>query len=188
MSILKVNPPYRHFVQKRQFCGPTCIQMILFRRGFKVNQERLAYNIGTFVDVKDRKHYSLKFKTAHTGDSRIGIMLKDFEKPRMKSVLKKYGLRVKVYRVNQINNVPKFLETNIRKNKDTIINFWWKPIDGTDWGHHVLLSKLDTKKRKISVCDPGSKKDKFWTIKIDKLVKCMSKEFDGNERGFVVIS
>jgi len=161
--------------------------MILFRRGFKIDQEKLAYKLGTFVDEKDKGLYSLKFQTAHTGDSRIGIMLKDFEKPKMKSVLKKYGLKVKVFRVSQINDVPKFLETNIKKNKDTIINFWWKPIDGTDWGHHVLLSEFDTKKRRITVCDPGSRKNKSWKIKIDKLVKCMSSEFDGNERGFVVI-
>ena len=34
----------------------------------------------------------LKFKTAATGDSRIGVMLKDFGKPVVRNVLKKYGL------------------------------------------------------------------------------------------------
>ena len=152
-----------------------------------MNQEQLAYKLVTFVDIKDKKHYSLKFKTTTSGDSRIGIMLKDFEKLRVKNVLKKYGLKVKVFRISQVKNVDKFLETNIKKNKDTIINFWWKPIDGTDWGHHVLLSKFDTEKRRITVCDPGSRKDKVWTIKLDKLVECMSREYDGNERGFVVV-
>ncbi len=161
--------------------------MILFRRGFKVDQEQLAYMLGTFVDEKDKKHYSLKFKTAKTGDSRIGIILKDFGKPKVKRILAKYRLKVKVFRISQIKNLDKLLKNNIKFNKDTIINFWWKPIDGTDWGHHVLLQKFDTKKRRITVCDPGSRKNKTWPISLKKLVKCMSPEFDGNERGFVVI-
>ncbi len=187
MTTLKITPQYKHLLQKKNFCGPTCIQTILFRRGFKIDQKKLAYDLGTFVDEKDKRLYSLKFKTAPKGDSRIGMMLKDFGKPRVRNVLKKYGLNAKIFRISQIKGVDNFLTDNIKKNKDTIINFWWKPIDGTDWGHHVLLSKFDIKKRRITVCDPGSKKDKSWTIKIDKLVKCMSPKFDGNERGFVVI-
>lgn len=187
MAVLKVNPPYKHFLQKRQFCGPACIQMILFRRGFKIDQERLAYNLGVLVDKKDSKHYYLKFKTAPTGDSRIGIMLKDFGKPRVKKVLGKYGLKVKVFKLSKIKNVGKFLADNIKSNKDVIMNFWWKPIDGTEWGHHVLLSKFYTKKRVVTVCDPGEK-TKSWSIKLDKLIEGMSSKFDGNERGFAVIS
>src|SRR3989338_2019796 len=118
MPTLKVNPPYKHFLQKRNLCGPTCIQIVLSRRGFRVNQEQLALRLGIVVDEKDVKHYSLKFKTAHTGDSRIGIMLKDFEKPKVKNVLKRYGLGGKVFRINQDKNVDKFLQTKIKKKKN----------------------------------------------------------------------
>lgn len=37
---------YQHLVEKPSLCGPTCLQMILLRRGIWIDQEIIAKEIG----------------------------------------------------------------------------------------------------------------------------------------------
>jgi len=52
MTVLKIRPQYKHLMEKEDFCGPACVQMILFRRGIWIDQELLAYKLGACVDKK----------------------------------------------------------------------------------------------------------------------------------------
>jgi len=39
----ELKPKYRHLVQKRYLCGPTCIQMVILRRNLGwIDQEKIA--------------------------------------------------------------------------------------------------------------------------------------------------
>ncbi len=54
--MLKLNPPYKHLVQKRYLCGPACLQMIILRRNLGwIHQEKIAEELGARIlpAVKD---------------------------------------------------------------------------------------------------------------------------------------
>lgn len=185
--VFKVKPMYKHLCQKVNFCGPTCLQMILFRRGYWLSQELLAQKIGVGIDKKDKDLYLLDFPEFSNGDSRIGIALKDFEK-QVNPLLKEYGLKCKVYRPSQLTSLREFIERNIKANNDIIINFWLKPFDGRGSGHFVLIADFDEKTWEVTICDSSNKKKSFWKANIEKFVEAMHQKWDGDERGFVVIS
>lgn len=187
MVVIKINPPYKHLVQKKNLCGSACIQMILFRHGVWIEQEELAYKLGTKINGKDADLYLMPFRKASDGSSKIGMKLKDFNKPKIKNALKKYRFNIGIHRISTVKSPEKFFIKNLKENNDVIINFWWKPINGVDFGHYVLLSEFNTVTKKIKVCDPGQNKRSFWEVRLDKLVKGMNKKFDGNERGFLVV-
>lgn len=80
-----------------------------------------------------------------------------------------------------------FIAENIKSGNDLIVNFWWKPINGKEYGHYVLISEFDTKKKIVTVCDPSHTSRSFWSVELDKLKGSMSSEWTFTERGFVII-
>jgi hypothetical protein len=187
MPVLRVKPGYRHLVQKRNFCGPACIQMALFRKGKWVDQETLAYDLGVKVDEKDKGIYTLPFKTLKSNDPRIGIVIADFRNERIIKDLRKCGIVPEVFLISEIESPEDFLEGKIKEGNDIIVNFWWKPINGIEFGHFVLLSEYDTDRKELTVCDPNPGGRSFWKVGLDKILEGMSPEFTGKERGFVII-
>ncbi len=185
--MIKLLSPYKHLVQKPCFCGPACIQMILFRRGIWVEQEKIGQKCGAKILPKDSKKFSRKILTTRNSKG-TGIWLTEFAKPKIVKFLKKYKLKPKVFLVGELENPVELIEKNLRNNNDIIANFWWKPINDVDYGHFVLVSEFDEKTKTLTICDPWYASKSFWKIKLSKLLKGMTKEFDGRERGFVVVS
>jgi hypothetical protein len=186
MPVLKVEPGYRHLVQKRNLCASACIQMVLFRRGIWTDQERLAFELGTRIEEKDKWLYTLPFRALPSKSPDIGINIADFRKKKVTGALGKHGLEFDVFLTSEIESLESFLADNINKGNDVMINFWWKPISGIDFGHFVLLSEYDTEKRTLTVCDPSPGRKSLSRIGLEKLVKAMGPEFTGKERGLVV--
>jgi len=184
---MKIQPKYKHLTQKKNFCGIACVQMILFRRDFWVDQELLAYKLGAKIDEKDRDLYRFSFKELPSDNPDIGIRIMDFKKKKVKNFFQKYKLRVEVHLISEIDNVENFIIMNLKNNNDVIINFWWKPIKDIDFGHHVLLSGFDTKSKIVTACDPSPQNKSFWKVELNKLIKGMSSKWTGYERGFIVI-
>lgn len=189
MSVIKISPHYKRLIQMKIFCGPACVQMILFRRGIWIEQELLAYKISAKIDKKGKNLYVLPFKKLPSSDSRSGLEnIKHFKKIKVKNFFEKYNLKVEVYPISKIEFIDDFIIKNLKNNNDIIVNFWWKPlIKNKNWGHYVLISEFDTKTKMMTVCDPSYNSKGFWKIKLNKIIKGMTTQFDGNERGFVVI-
>lgn len=184
--VFKVNPMYKQLTQKVNFCGPTCLQMILFRRNNWLSQELLAKEIGVGIHKKDKDLYLLDFPQFTKNDARIGIALKGFEQEKVNDFLNKFGLKAEVYRPSEIKDINKFVVENIKKGNDIMMNFWLKLFDGRNSGHFVLIADFNSEKEEVTVCDSSSKKKSFWKAPIKKFVDSMSKKYDGDERGFVV--
>ena len=187
MPVLRIKPGYRHLVQKRNFCGPACIQMALFRRGRWVDQEALAHDLGVKVDEKDKGLYTLPFRALKSNDPGIGIVIADFRSESIIKNLRKHGIAPEVLLISEIESPEDFLEGKMKEGDDIIVNFWWKPINGIEFGHFVLLSEYDTDRKELTVCDPGPGSRSFWKVGLGRIVECMGPEFTGRERGFVII-
>lgn len=184
---LKIKPGYKHLIQKRNFCGPACLQMILLRRGIWYEQEPLSYKLDAKIDRKEKDMYLLPFKKMPSGDSRIGLKIKEFNGKTIKNFLKKFDLEAEVYLISQIKNLSGFIVKNIKEKNDIMINYWVKILSGKDSGHYVLLSEFDRKNNILTVCDPSPTGRAFWKVGLGKIKRAMSSKWDGNERGFVII-
>jgi len=184
---IKINPPYKHLTQRKDFCGPACVQMVLLRRGIQVDQEATACEIGTRIDERDKNLYHLPLETLPAGDHRVGTWLGDFAKEKAQGFFKKHGLAVEVRRIGEIENPGAFIAENIDDDNDMILNFWWKPINDQEWGHFVLLSGFDPETGMVTLCDPSYMQKSFWDIRLDKIVEAMDKKWTTTERGFAVV-
>ncbi len=186
---IKINPPYKHLVQKPGLCGPCCLQMILLRRGLKwIDQEEIAYTLKTPIYFKDKDINMYKLPIVND-QKVVGNYLKDLEGEYIKEFFKKFKLFLesKVYYISEIDDPQKFIYNNLKSGKDIIINFWFKPLKSGDYGHFMLISEIVGDK--IKLCDPANQNHKsFWWISLSKAIEGMSKEFDGKERGFAVVS
>ena len=178
---MNINPPYKHLTQKNSFCGPACLQMVLFRRGIWVEQEELAKKLGTRIRNKNRNKYLLDFEI---NDNDAGLNLLEFN--HFGSILKEYGLKAKVIILSKIEDLRKLIEENLEKGNDTIINLHRGFYDPKkNWGHFCLVSSIENDV--VEICDPSFEDKSYWKTSVEELMKAMSKEIDGKERGLIML-
>lgn len=184
---VKVDPPYKHLVQKKAFCGPTCIQMILFRRGIWTDQEELAYRMGVKIYEEQKDFYEHQFPVVEKGSPEYGMAIKDFESKEVLNVFKDFGLTAEVFLIREIDDVKEFIIEKIEDGCDVMTCFRFDPIDGREIGHYALVSEFDEKSDTVTLCDPYFECKRFWDVKLEKLKEAMSPKWDEIERGFVVV-
>lgn len=186
--IIKITPTYKHLTQKKNFCGPTCLQMVLFRRNNWLSQELIAYKIGVSIQKNDKELYVLPLKALNKSDPKIGLVFKDFLDKKVKSLLNEFNLEINGYPISKIKDIRKFIISNLENNFDQMINFSWGPFDGRkNDGHYVLITDFNTKTDEITVCDPSGNKKSFWKAKLSIFVDAMLPKWDKKERGILVI-
>tara|TARA_Y100000310_G_scaffold197475_1_gene197559 strand:+ start:331 stop:894 length:564 start_codon:yes stop_codon:yes gene_type:complete len=180
-----VTPEYKLFIQKKVFCGPACLQMILDRHGIRVDQEQLAYDVGLRITAGDEDKYSFPFSQLPEDDERIGLVLADFEGEQLQTVLRKYQLRSQTHLIGSIKDPERFLCRNIQEDNDVIANFWVD--NGKHYGHFVLVSGYNNQTKEVNILDPLYDVKNRYGLSLDTLVKGMSSQWTGRERGFAVI-
>ena len=181
---MKQNPPYKHLVQKIHLCGPTSIQMILFRRGHWVEQEWLAMKMGTRIRSENSHIFNANFETNEEGDA--GIRIEEFGK--IKDFLAEYKLEAEIITTNKINDLKTIIINNISKGNDLIINFnriVYNP--QKNWGHYSLINAIDEETGEIELCDPSGNDKYYWKTSLEKLNEAILPKWDGKDRGIIII-
>jgi hypothetical protein len=185
-----MNPSqkYSRIKQKKYLCGPTCLQMVLLRKGKDLDQEYLALRLKTRVATKDRHLYTQPLELCEDGDlSCTGLNITQLEESYAKAALAEHSLTMDVHLVSSITDPKEFLAENLEKDHDIMANFYWEPINGRQNGHYVLVCGFDKKTKTVKICDPSDRHSDLWEIKLDMLIDSMDKSWTGEERGFVVI-
>jgi hypothetical protein len=181
---MKQNPPYKHLVQKIHFCGPTCIQMILFRKGHWVEQEWLAMKMGTRVRNETAHIFNANFETNEEGDA--GIRIEEFSK--IKEFLAEYKLELEIITADKISDLRKLIIDNLKQSNDIIINFnriVYNP--QKNWGHYSLINAIDEENDVVELCDPSGDDKYYWNTSVEKLNEAISPKWDGKDRGIVIV-
>jgi hypothetical protein len=178
---MRIDPPYKHLTQKSSFCGPASLQMVLFRRGIWVEQEELAKKLGTRIRNKNQDKYLLDFEI---NDNDAGLNLLEFN--QFGSILKEYGLKAEVILHSKIEDLRKLIENNLENGNDIMVNLHRGIYDPQkNWGHFCLVNSIENDQ--IEICDPSYEEKSYWKTSIKELMKAMSKEVDGKERGLVML-
>ena len=183
----KLEPAYKHLVQKPFLCGPCCVQMILLRRGLGwFDQEKIAFEfkVKPWIGSKFAFMFPFKFvKKKQEAGPYIKELAQEFRRFAKKH---KLLLEIKLYKISEVENPTFFIARNLKNGNDIIVNFWLKPVTNANSGHFVLIAAINGKT--VELCDPGDTDKSFWKANIDNIIYGMSKKWDGNERGFIVVS
>lgn len=162
--------------------------MVLLRKGIWMDQEDIARKVNARIFADAKNSFSTKLKITKD-DTEVGIYLREFREGRIKSLLKNLrpSLKTEVFLVSEIKDIKAFIKKNLNKNNDIIANIHMSYFDKKSrFGHFVLVSEIE--ENEVTLCDPSPKSQSFWMTTVNKLVISMGEEFDGLERGFVVIS
>lgn len=185
---LEQKPKYFPLIQKPMLCNVTCLQMILYRRGFGLFvQEDMAYEMGLTLPKEHLECFSNPFKAAdkkwtknfwlELAENRVNTFFKNHNLP----------LKAKVYFKHEIEDVTKFISDNIKNNNDMWIMVANEVVYGTKGGHDIVIQAIDTSARTITIIDPSWRRKQVREEDLDKIFDAMDKKW-GRERGFVIIS
>ncbi len=185
-----INPSYKPLTQQHYCCVPTCIQMILSRRGIKPDsQEEIGWHLGLVVPKEDR-HLFTKVRVGKKPKGGYGTQI-GLKKYSLNSYLKKRGvpLRMELKKRSAVGGVDLFLEKNLREGNDIIVCFYNEKLFGKGtWGHVCLVEGLDTAQKKVMLIDPEKGVPKRRTVPIQKLLAAIKyHESFGKTAGFWVV-
>lgn len=187
--ILKPSPQYKPLVQMKYCCAACSILWILHRRGYWVDQEIIAKEIGIKIPKKFQKLFRVKMKTTRKRSEYGAPRLIAKDSHLVNRFLKKYKIPLKMtpFKISKIKDPKKFIIDNLKKGNDLMLSFHWRGLGKRwNWGHVCVLAEFDTARNIVTIGDPAYNMPKFWKINLHKLVRAMSSEWDGRERGFYV--
>lgn len=187
-TVMKLQYRYKHLVEKPSLCGPTCVQMMLLRRGVFIDQEQIAKELGAKILPGEQSSFSIKLELAKNPKD-AGISLGEFSETKIKNFFTKHKVPLlsEVFYIRKVKDVKRFIKENLTKGNDIMANFHMRYFDKKkNWGHFNLIEAINA--NTITFCDPWPENKSFWKTSIKGLVASMDKKIDGKERGFVVFS
>ena len=162
--IYKLKPEYFPLIQKPLMCNVTCLQMILFRCGYRLAQDFIA---------KEIKNYD-GYKTVEHAD-RVNKFLKENKLP----------FKAISFKASEIDNLKEFIISSIKENNDLWVELDNKIMYKTSGGHDCLIQSINTKTNKVTLVDPYGLHDQIYEVSLSKLSKAISKT--NRERGFLLV-
>ena len=189
--ILSLKPKYIPLVQKPSCCNVTCLQMILYRRGFGLfDQQELAKYFKIKISKKETAFFNVKFKTYTSVNEDGGLRTIDSEKIINKFFKEsKISLVAHSVKYSKINDLKEFILENIKNNNDLWLEYKMNKIHKEKSMHDNVVEsiKINKKRTFVTVVDPYWEYKPRYEISIKDLSDSISKKY-GRETGFIVIS
>ncbi len=165
---------YIPFTQQRYCCLPTCIQMILYKNGYKLySQEQIGRDL--YLTVPPEETYMFdKIRTWEkpkawrwTQARKKWYTMNDFFRK------KKINLKEKLYFFDSVKEAKKFLVEQIKLDNDILACFNYNKLYGewNNWGHLSLVDSM--KWEEVILIDPAENTPKIRKVKLDNLIKAM---------------
>jgi len=170
---VKIRPPYIAMTQQRYCCIPTCIQMILERRGYKLlEQEVIGIDLGLVV-APEHVHEFANVSTEEKSPAGWGTRI-NLEKYSLNSFFKKRNIALTstYYTLDDIDNPLKFIGMNLTEGNDILTIFRYNTLynEGNPYGHGSLIEEIHG--TNVTLVDP-SRGLKRKRVLVDDLVKAI---------------
>lgn len=185
------KPKFIPLVQKPSCCNVTCLQMILYRRGFGLfDQQEMAKFFNIKVAKKEQRSFNVKLGT-YTQINKDGG-LKTVESERVINKFfktNKIPLFAKSVLASEISDLGSFIVDNIKNNNDLWMEYKSHEIHGEKFIHDNVVESLQKKNGRttVTLVDPAPEYKPRLEVSVTKLRKAISNEF-GRETGFIVVS
>jgi hypothetical protein len=176
----KISPAYTSIAQKPYCCVPTCVQMILDRRRLPFfEQEEIGIDLGLVIPPEEAHN----FQNVQVGESpaagwgtRINLKKYDLNKFFRKNNLQ---LTSTYFSLGDIENVPRYITTNLSEGNDILICFRYGVLYNEDVtaGHGSLIEEVNNSL--ITLVDPNPDPERK-IVHIDDLIESIKVHKKGN--------
>lgn len=182
---IEIKPKYFPLIQKPMNCWVTCLQMILFRRGYRFLQDDLAYELGQTVYKENLKFFMRPLKERAPDAPTTNTMEKA---PDINKFFKKYKIPLvaTAYLASSIKDLKKFIVNNLKAGNDLWVELHNPTMYGTKGGHDNVVQAIDIETDIITLIDPESYHKQIQQVTLSKIAEAIKKH--EKERGFIVVS
>ena len=160
----EVKPKYFPLIQKPDMCNVACLQMILFRHGYKFSQDFIAKGIKN----------NLNYRTVEHAD-----LVNEFFR------INKLPFETTSFKASQIDNLKEFIVETIKRNSDLWVELYNPIMYKVPGGHDCLVQAINTKTNKVKLVDPYGPHEQIYEVVLSKIARAISKT--NRERGFLVV-
>lgn len=181
---------YVPFTQQPYLCVPTCLQMVLYRRGIPLlEQEDIANELGLIVPEEDLKYFA-HARTGERPSSGYGTQIQD-ERYSMQNLFDKKGLNLIFERRSDIASADELREMLVDVQEDDEADALLCFDYGTLWGvknssgHVCVAESLDGDT--VHIIDPERNVPKRRAVDIHLLFKAMESHGAHNAAGVWLI-
>lgn len=181
---------YVAFTQQPYLCVPTCLQMILYRRGIALpEQETIANELGLIVSEED-VHLFVRARTGERPSSGWGTQIQN-ERYNMQKLFDKYDWELTFKRYSDIASVEALREKLVAaqgsEDTDAMLCFDYGMLWGTKstGGHVCVFDALDGDL--VRIIDPEQNVPKRRETDIQTLFKAMDFHGAHNAAGLWII-
>lgn len=188
---MTLKPKYLPLVQKPSCCNVTCLQMILYRRGFGLfDQQDLAKYFKIKVGKDELKSFNVKLGVYTSTNNDEGLKTIESEKLINRFFKdKKIPLKASAIKASEIADLTQFLIDNIKKDNDLWLEYKVHKIHGEKLIHDNVVESVKTLSGKtwVTLVDP------YWVYKprldvtIEDIAEAISDKY-GRETGFIIVS
>jgi len=181
---IEQKPAYFPLIQKPMNCWVTCLQMILFRRGYRFLQDDLAYELGQTA-YKDNLKYFMKPLKIRSEDAPTTNTLEKVDAINSFFNKHKISLCAEAIYSSKIKDLKRFVIDNLRIGNDLWVELHNPTMYGSKGGHDNVVQTIDTEKETVTLIDPESYHKQIQEVSLAKLAEAIKKH--DKERGFVII-
>ncbi len=179
---------YIPLTQQPYCCVPTCLQMILLKRGLPlISQEDIGYDLGLTVPLKDKKLFN-KVRTGKKPNAGWGTQVgKTIYSINHFFNKNKINLKEEYLFLTKVEDIKEFLKENLEV-KDIIVCFDYKTLygKGENTGHVSIIGSLNG--GHLALIDPLYREPKYRKISLTKLSKAIEKHGKDKRGGLWIIS
>lgn len=177
---------YVPFTQQPYLCVPTCLQMILYRRGIALmEQEAIANELGLIVPEEDLKYFT-HARTGERPSSGYGTQIQD-ERYSMQKLFDKNGWKLSFARRSDITSVDELhhilAEAQANDDIDAMLCFDYGKLWGlkSNGGHVCIFESIDGDT--VHIIDPERNVPKRRAVDIHALFDAIDFHGAGNAAG-----
>ena len=185
---INLNPPYNLIKQLPYCCVPTCIQMVLSRRGLPpLSPEDIGIDLGLTIPPEEKSN----FKKIHSGkmpSAGWGTRINE-ETYGLNNFFRKNKIHLesKFTSVEEIKSVKNYINENLLKGNDILVCFRYGTLypGGALFGHGSLIESIE--KDTITLVDPHGERKK---VNVNDLITSIKVHYKNGQNlgGFWSIS
>jgi hypothetical protein len=192
-DLIALTPLYIPLIQKPMCCAVTCLQMLLFRNGYGLqDQEVLAVKFGVKITPKYADRFSSQMIVGELSNQDYGIStvesgdyINDFLRDHAP------GLHASAVKSSNIVSLPLFLNKHIGQNHDLWVEYHAPEIYADDefqgdYVHDSLIESFCVSRNEVTIVDPMYEHRQRLVVPLALLERGISSTF-GRETGFIVI-
>lgn len=191
VEIVPINSRYIPLTQQKWCCVPTCLQIIMLRRGIKlISAEELGYEMGLIVPPREKS----LFWNVRTGSRPKAGYGTQIQKPEfaLNFIFTKLSIPLKVDYFLDFPTVESFRSflAAVDYSQDYLFCFDWGTLHNTDYrtGHACLLDTVIFGKEELRIIDTLPDAPKWQTVSFKQMYQAIKNHAPVNYGGIWKIS